>query len=238
MSSHDCRVTGFLPLKEGVTDCQIKAVLKEFLSEHGLSYAHEASAGNIEIDNRSLSLSLDIYGHGGYENESVDALADRLGRIVDEGGHFEFLDFDTGSTDEACTPYFVGTNEAAKQRAQLSYGIEQMEQWVRPIVGDDAFEVIKQLMIGRTPRHIVELKDGEDAKLFMQELLESVETLTGIADEYGARTLADLMYLQQVILSGGFIDHRTGESNVLEIASALPSGKKWTTFIKVDYMAS
>src|ERR1035437_3118574 len=96
MSSHDCRITGVLPLKEGVTDRQIKAVLKGFLAEHGLSYAHEASAGNIEIDNRSLSLSLDIYGHGGYANESVDALAESLERIVDESGHFEFLDFDTG----------------------------------------------------------------------------------------------------------------------------------------------
>jgi hypothetical protein len=78
----------------------------------------------------------------------------------------------------------------------------------------------------------------EDATLFMQELLDSVETLTGIADDYGARTLADLMYLQQAILSGGFIDHCTGESTVLGIASGLPSGEKWATFITVDYMAS
>ena len=154
MSSHDCRVTGTLPLKEGVTDRQIKAVLKNFLAEHGLSQSHEAAEGNIEISSLSLSLSLDIYGCGGYDNDSVDALADRLGNIVDDGGYFEFLDFDTGSTDEACTPYFVGTNEAAKHRAQLNYGIEQMEQWVRPIVGDDAFDVIKQLVLCHTPQLI------------------------------------------------------------------------------------
>jgi len=50
--------------------------------------------------------------------------------------------------------------------------------------------------------------------------------------------LADLMFLQQAILSGGFIDHCTGESNVLEIAGGLPSGTQWTKYIKVDYMAS
>ncbi len=81
-------------------------------------------------------------------------------------------------------------------------------------------------------------KACEDAKQFMQELLDSVETLSGIADTDGARTLADLMFLQQAVLSGGFIDHCTGESNVLGIASSLPSGTQWTQYIQVDYMAS
>lgn len=72
---------------------------------------------------------------------------------------------------------------------------------------------------------------------FMQELLDSVETLAGIAEAYGARTLADLMYLQQAILSGGFIDHYPEESKVLDIVQSLPSGEKWAKFIKVEYMA-
>ena len=76
------------------------------------------------------------------------------------------------------------------------------------------------------------------ATLFMQELLDSVETLTGIAEQHGARTLADLMYLQNAILSGGFIDHYPGESKVLEIASGLPSGGQWSKFIAVEYLAS
>lgn len=76
------------------------------------------------------------------------------------------------------------------------------------------------------------------AVLFFQELLGSVETLSGIADEHGSRTLSDLMYLQNAILSGGFIDHYPDESKVLEIASALPSGELWSKFIKVEYLAS
>ena len=63
------------------------------------------------------------------------------------------------------------------------------------------------------------------ATLFYEELLTSVETLTGIVEEHGARTLADLMYLQLAILKDGFIDHYPGESSVLDIASALPSGE-------------
>jgi len=80
---------------------------------------------------------------------------------------------------------------------------------------------------------------GHDrARLFMQELLDSVETLSGIAEQHGARTLADLMYLQNAILSGGFIDHYPGESKVLEIASGLPSGGQWSKFIAVEYLVS
>jgi hypothetical protein len=74
--------------------------------------------------------------------------------------------------------------------------------------------------------------------LFIQELLDSVETLSGIAEQHGARTLADLMYLQNAILSGGVIDHCPGESKVLEIASGLPSGDQWSKFITVEYLCS
>lgn len=79
-------------------------------------------------------------------------------------------------------------------------------------------------------------KKADLAGKFMQELLISVETLVGIADEHGARTLADLMYLHNAILSGGFIDHYPGESKVLEIAQGLPSGNQWAEYIKVEYM--
>jgi hypothetical protein len=82
------------------------------------------------------------------------------------------------------------------------------------------------------------LSGKQATALFFQELLDSVESLTGIAEEHGSRTLADLMYLQNAILSGGFIDHYPDESKVLEIASALPSGSHWSTFIKVEYLAS
>lgn len=77
-------------------------------------------------------------------------------------------------------------------------------------------------------------------RLFMQELLDSVETLTGIAEEHGPRTLADLVHLQSAILSGGFIDHYQDhdESQVLKIVSSLPSGKQWAKYIKQEYMAS
>lgn len=73
-----------------------------------------------------------------------------------------------------------------------------------------------------------------EAEMFFDELLNHVETLTAITEEYNVRTLADLMYLQLAILKGGFIDHYPGESKVLELVNALPSGERWATFIHVD----
>lgn len=77
-----------------------------------------------------------------------------------------------------------------------------------------------------------------NATLFMSELSDSVETLSGIADQYGTRTLADLMYLQNAILRDGYIDHYPGESKVMEIAMNLPSWARWASFITVVHQPS
>ncbi len=69
-------------------------------------------------------------------------------------------------------------------------------------------------------------KNADLASRFMQELLGSVETLVGIADEFGSRTLADLMYLQQAIIEGGYIDNYPDESSVFLIIHGLPQGER------------
>ena len=79
-------------------------------------------------------------------------------------------------------------------------------------------------------------KNADLAARFMQELLGSVETLVGIADEFGSRTLADLMYLQQAIIEDGYIDNYPNESNVFQIIHALPSGLQWEKYIKTEHM--
>lgn len=71
------------------------------------------------------------------------------------------------------------------------------------------------------------------AMLFFKELMENVETLTGIADLHGARTLADVMYLQNAILDGTFIELYPDESAVLKIVDELPSSAIWRQFIQM-----
>ena len=70
------------------------------------------------------------------------------------------------------------------------------------------------------------------AMLFFKELMENVETLTGIADRYGPRTLADVMYLQNAILDGSFIELFPDESAVLDIVDELPSAAIWRKFVQ------
>lgn len=69
---------------------------------------------------------------------------------------------------------------------------------------------------------------------FMSELLDSVETLTGVADEYGAQTLADLMYLHGAILADGFIDVSPQGSAVTLVIESLPSAEIWKQFVQLD----
>lgn len=79
---------------------------------------------------------------------------------------------------------------------------------------------------------------AEKALQFFSELLDSVETLGGIAEQHNTRTLADLMFLQQAITTHGYIDHFPGESKVFDIVSALPSGQQWLKYIRTELTAS
>jgi hypothetical protein len=72
------------------------------------------------------------------------------------------------------------------------------------------------------------------ATQFFEEVLQVHETLTGIADEKGPRTLADLMYLQSAILKGTYVDFYPGESGLMDVVKALPGAETWTQFIRVE----
>jgi hypothetical protein len=73
---------------------------------------------------------------------------------------------------------------------------------------------------------------GQGAR-FMTELRDSNETLTGIAEEHGDRTLADCMYLLSAIQKGTFIEYfHPSHSRILEVVSMLPSSQHWMQYIK------
>lgn len=112
-----------------------------------------------------------------------------------------------------------------------------------PYISQELFDLIPIRQSGVRADDVVAkvndvMKGGkESAALFFEELLDSVDTLGGIAEEHGVRTLVDLMYLQNAILKGTHIDHLQKESDVMEIASGLPSGANWLKFIQSkDYV--
>lgn len=71
------------------------------------------------------------------------------------------------------------------------------------------------------------------AEQFFQELLGSVDSLMGIADRFGAQTLADLFALQNAIQDDSFIETLPG-SSVLEIINLLPSASAWRDRISTN----
>jgi hypothetical protein len=71
------------------------------------------------------------------------------------------------------------------------------------------------------------LQRAADAKQFHAELLDGVETLTGISEEHGATALAHVVYLQMAILEGTSIEFSSQEAESLAFIRGLPSGERW-----------
>jgi len=69
------------------------------------------------------------------------------------------------------------------------------------------------------------------ARRFMEEVLDSVETISAIAETHGMRTVIYLMYLQNAIISESFIDEH-GDSKVVEFLSSLPSANLWMAYVR------
>jgi hypothetical protein len=81
---------------------------------------------------------------------------------------------------------------------------------------------------------ILEATTGASAaQVFFAELLDSVETLGGVADQHGPSTLAQLLYLQTAILKGTQIDLYANEAERLGLVRALPSGERWWKHVSV-----
>ncbi|WP_250537072.1 hypothetical protein [Caballeronia sp. AZ10_KS36] len=79
----------------------------------------------------------------------------------------------------------------------------------------------------------VSLNLAADAKQFHTELLDAVETLTGIAEQHGTVALANVVYLQAAILKGSIIELTREEAEAFAFVRNLPSGGRWWTRVKV-----
>jgi hypothetical protein len=167
----------------------------------------------------------------------VDAFAKNLSTIA-EPGMIKLRDHDTGDLENAISVIWYG-DPAEVAQAQRLYAWHESAVMLRD-VGTSEFVLTAMASIGGfgQNRSAIDVKAGDvaGARLFWEELLDSVEALTAIADDHGPRTLADLFYLQNAILSGGFIDCYPGESKVLELVKTLFSGDRWMSYIRVGYL--
>ncbi len=118
--------------------------------------------------------------------------------------------------------------EAAMRCAKAKVGTEIA---VRNVSGYAAAEGVKA--VAEVKARVSTMGPCERASMFFTELLDSCESLQGIAEQFGQRTLVDLMYLQNAILTSGQIEVWPDETRVCEALKALPSSGLWLTHTKL-----
>ena len=94
-------------------------------------------------------------------------------------------------------------------------------------VEEDDPEAQANLVLGAIINADPKLTRFSAAQQFYAELLESVETIGGIADQHGAMTLANVLYLHAAILNGTSIELYPTEATRLSFVRRLPSGQRW-----------
>ncbi len=143
MSSHDCSLEGSLVLKEGVTLEEVRVALEPFLDVDGpgrSTFEELLAEHDLSLDGQDLTLSVDFWGYGGYQNDDVDALRDRLAQLVAKPGALELLDHDEPDADCACVPVLVSPDDAGAQEARLEYGISLAADQLTAVLGQAEFD--------------------------------------------------------------------------------------------------
>jgi len=131
----------------------------------------------------------------------------------------------SGSKSEETFAITVLLNVRAADRSAAAAEAHEFLAYADEAANDD--QVIQSFDVQGADR-------AQLATKFMDELLESVETLGAIAEQHGVRTLTDLMYMQSSILKDGYIDHHPGESAVLKVLQSLPSSETWLRYVHID----
>lgn len=194
MATHDCRILATLFIKDGVEEDRIKELVDPYLATQSTTYDAEREKGHLEFDCGTLHLDMPVTGRGGYRNEPLEALATGFSQVTDKPCWIEFLDLDAAGSEGAVTPYFIGATQADKVRARTGYGIEQMELWVKPTIGNKRFEVLSSLihkapeliefleMVGRmtTNEEMDGDMSGDDACSTVSQIIETVRGLIGM----------------------------------------------------------
>lgn len=144
MSSHDCLLRGTVVLKPEFLPEQIAAELLDIFDKADLDIRQWPSGEHYSFDDGCLFLDFPLATFGGSDNEAVRVVAEGLGHICAAGGYIELLDFDTGSAEEHCCPYFFGQTETDRLAARLNYGIARFEEWAEGLLAPrDMIEITK-----------------------------------------------------------------------------------------------
>ena len=109
------------------------------------------------------------------------------------------------------------------QRCLVHCGALQEEAVAAGEIGDHADACIAA---------IISLNCAAVAARFTRELLDSVETLGDIAEQFGNEGLVTLLYLQAAILNGSFVEMDTRHAELVAFLKTLPSAGKWMKHVR------
>lgn len=76
------------------------------------------------------------------------------------------------------------------------------------------------------------LRRGPLAARFASEVLDTVESLSELAEQHGIAALADLFYLQTAILDGTFVQLDSGAAPISNLVRTLPSASEWGRYMQ------
>lgn len=159
MASHNLSLRGRIVINDGVTLEQVWDALCDCAAAHDieLGVLPDSTTGCIEFvnddnvvqlfDDHSLFVNLWLHGTGqGCWPEASEDMLRRLDSLCDKGGALELFDTEVSSMndDASKSVRFVGSTEGAKRAARVRYGLEQAEDWLKPVLGLAGFDCVKK----------------------------------------------------------------------------------------------
>ena len=213
--------------------------------EHGLERSSElpawAAAILVERDQVSGNVESAI-DHGVAADNAFDSYEFGEGVIVADSSGWEY---ETNGHEQTCKVYVEVEHEddGPAQRLTLHFTVR-----FDPVSGAlaEAYAMDNKGQIwGHLPQENVKATQDSTvfvlpepmqrlqlAEQFYNELNDSVEVLSDIAEQHGARTLSDLFHLHASIINNGFID-AWPDSAVIKVVSQLPSADRWIEYASV-----
>lgn len=128
-------------------------------------------------------------------------------------------------------PAPTATPAASEPKRYLTVTTNPQGQAVAVTWQDDEHRILEVVWRAPAAPKNVDLA-AQAARLFMQELLGTHSTLAAIVEKYGQRTVMELHHLQHAILNDSFVPRYEVACYAYDVASALPSGKRWAEYFR------
>lgn len=226
-----------------INDALAQAIIEEV--SHPLDYVHAV------IDDKDSNLIACSYQEGWWCDKLRRGEQGGLGSFYSRHAHFavnSYLAVSYGADlDKALDKKDLPSITAVVSKL-LAKSVEAISD------PDIRFQVAKKLLAGEALHTVedgcVSQMDGDEGKpkyipenlgvRLFNEILDNVETVSAVGEQFGQQTLVDLMYLTQLLATHvprksarEFIEQTHG-SRIVEFLKTLPNGKDYLKFVSTE----